>query len=204
MLARNLGRTTSGIYQRVRKLRLKKPADWNAQCARRRWAEGRHENSRRRHFPKGHVPANKGLRRPGYAPGRMAETQFKKGTRRGAANANWVPVGTEKVDPKRKVLMRKVTDDPTLLPVYRWRPVHVLAWESVHGPVPAGHIVVFRRGMKTYTASEITADKLELVTRAENMRRNTIHQYPPAIADAMRLVGQVKRAARRHDGQEPD
>ena len=30
-------------------------------------------------FPKGHVPANKGLRRPGYGPGRMKETQFKKG-----------------------------------------------------------------------------------------------------------------------------
>ncbi len=30
-------------------------------------------------FTKGHVSANKGLRRPGYAPGRMRETQFKKG-----------------------------------------------------------------------------------------------------------------------------
>jgi len=31
-----------------------------------------------RRFRPGHVPANKGLRRPGWSTGRMAETQFKK------------------------------------------------------------------------------------------------------------------------------
>ena len=204
VLARALGRTTASLYQRVWRLGLRKPPDWNARCARQRWAEGRHEGSRGRCFPKGHVPANKGLRRPGYAPGRMAETQFKKGAMSGAAQHNYVPIGTEKIDPKRNVLMRKVTDDPTIYPVKRWRPVHVLVWESVHGPVPVGHIVVFRRGLKTYEASAITVDRLELVTRADNMRRNTIHHYPPAIADAMRRVGRVKRAARRLNVQEPD
>ena len=65
----------------------------------------------------------------------MRETQFKKG--RPASEArNYVPIGTEKVDPKRKVLMRKVTDDPALFPVNRWRPVHVMVWEAENGPVP--------------------------------------------------------------------
>jgi hypothetical protein len=32
-------------------------------------------------FPKGHIPANKGVKRPGWAPGRMRETQFRKGAR---------------------------------------------------------------------------------------------------------------------------
>ncbi len=31
-------------------------------------------------FQKGQAPANKGLRRPGWTAGRMAETQFKKGS----------------------------------------------------------------------------------------------------------------------------
>jgi hypothetical protein len=200
-IARDLGRSTSGIYQRARKLGLpKRPTAWYAQVTRQRWKEGRH--SRSHCFPKGHVPANKGLRRPGYAPGRMAETQFKKGNMSGAAQHNYVPIGTEKIDPKRNVLMRKVTDDPTLLPVYRWRPVHVLVWEAVHGPVPAGHIVVFRRGMKTFLASEITVDRLELVTLAENMRRNSIHNHPPELVEVMRLVGTLKRHGRKHDVRE--
>lgn len=201
-IGRDLGRTRSGVYGRAHKLGLLKPKEWNATCARQRWAEGRHENSRRHHYAKGHAPANKGLRRPGWAPGRMAETQFKKGAMSGAAQHNYVPIGTEKIDPKRKVLMRKVTDDPTIYPVKRWRPVHVMIWEAAHGPVPAGHLVIFRPGKKTYLASEITIDLLELVTRAENMRRNTIHHYPPVIADTMRLVGRIKRQMRKPDAQE--
>lgn len=62
-------------------------------------------------FRPGHVPANKGLRRPGYAPGRMAETQFKKGQRTGAANSNWRPIGTV-VFNTDGYLIRKVADEP--------------------------------------------------------------------------------------------
>lgn len=200
-IARYLGRTRASLYQRVRKLGLRKSIAWVAERARQRWAEGRHQNSRAHLFQKGDVPANKGLRRPGYARGRMRETQFRKGQMAGAAQAKWVPIGTEIINPKRNVLMRKMTDDPTLYPAARWRPVHVLVWEAVHGPVPKGHIVVFRPGLKTFIASEITIDRLELVTRAENMRRNTIHNYPPILADTMRLVGRVQRQLRKTDGQ---
>ena len=42
-------------------------------------------------FKKGHAPANKGLRRPGYGPGRMKSTQFKKGQ----PPHTTLPVGTE-------------------------------------------------------------------------------------------------------------
>lgn len=203
-IARDLGCTRTRVYQRAHRLGLEKPDTWASECTRKRWADGRHENSRRQHFPKGHVPANKGLRRPGYSPGRMADTQFKKGQMHGAAQHNYVPIGTEKIDPKRNVLMRKVTDDPTIFPVKRWRPVHVLAWEREHGAVPAGHIVIFRRGLKTFKAEEITADRLELVTLAENMRRNTIHNYPPSIKDAMRLVGRINRQVRKLEREKQD
>jgi hypothetical protein len=196
-LTQLLGHSASSVYQRARRLGLVKPEGWAAKVTRQRWAEGRNEGSRRRHFPKGHVPANKGLRRPGWAPGRMAETQFKKGAMSGAAQHNYVPIGTEKIDKKRNVLVRKITDGPALFPVNRWRPVHVLVWEAANGPIPPGHICVFRRGMKTYVAAEITADKLEIVTYAENMRRNTIHNLPQPLKDVIQLLGRVKRQARK-------
>lgn len=197
-----IGRSKSAVYGRATKLGLEKPDGWAAQCARWRWAEGKHEGSRRRHFPKGHAPANKGLRRPGYGPGRMKETQFKKGQMSGAAHHNYVPIGTVKFDPKRKVLVRKITDNQAIYPAARWQPIHRMVWEAVHGKVPPGHIVVFRRGMKTFTAAEITIEKLELVTLAENMRRNSMHNYPEPIKDAMRLVGTVKRQVRKLHGKE--
>jgi len=146
-------------------------------------------------FPKGNVPANKGLRRPGWAPGRMAATQFKKG--RPASEArNYVPIGTEKVHPKRRVLMRKITDDPSIFPVMRWRPVHVLVWESAHGVVPPGHIVVFRPGRKTFIASEITIDRIELVSLRENMRRNTVHNLPAPLPQLIQLRSALNRKIR--------
>ena len=40
----------------------------------------------------GAVPPNKGLRRPGWAPGRMAETQFRKGSR----PHTWKPMWSER------------------------------------------------------------------------------------------------------------
>lgn len=198
LIAHVLGRSESAVYQAARKLGMRKSARYLASP----WAcRLRREDSPgiAHRFPKGHVPANKGLRRPGFAPGRMAETQFKKGEKRGAAKHNYVPIGTEKVDPKRKVLMRKVTDDPSIFPAQRWRPVHVLVWEVAHGPVPEGHICVFRPGNKTFVADEITADKLEVISLAENMRRNTIHNWPEEIKKAMFATIALKRSITLHE-----
>lgn len=201
-IAAALGRSLSSLFQRAQRLGLKKSRARIAEHTRQRWAEGRHVGSRAHQFQPGNVPANKGLRRPGYAPGRMAATQFKKGQMHGAAQHNYVPIGTEKVDKSRGVLVRKMTDDQTMYPARRWRPVHVMVWEAAHGAVPAGHLVVFRPGMKTLKAHEITVDRLELVTRAENMRRNTLHRYPQEIKDAIRLVGRINRQVRKLDGQQ--
>lgn len=134
----------------------------------------------------------------------MRESQFKKG-RPASEASNYVPIGTEKVDPKRKVLMRKVTDDPAIFPTRRWRPVHVMVWEAANGPVPEGHIVVFRPGLKTLVAAEITADRLETVTLAENMRRNSYHnRFPPELKELVHLKARITRRVRRRTKEQQD
>lgn len=126
----------------------------------------------------------------------MRETQFKKG-RLAHEACNYVPIGTEKVDRKRKVLMRKMTDDPSLFPVSRWSPVHVLVWQAANGPIPAGHICIFKPGTKTFVANEITIDKLEVVSFAENMRRNTVHNLPAPLPQLVLLRGRLNRKLNR-------
>lgn len=80
-LARDLGRTCGAVYQRADRLRLAKSAAYLASPAACR-TNGRQGMGTR--FQKGSVPANKGLRgRKGWAPGRMAEGQFKPGVRTG-------------------------------------------------------------------------------------------------------------------------
>lgn len=193
-IAKDLGRNAGQVHRQAKVLGLKKVDGWAAQCTRQRWAEGRHENSRKACFPKGNVPANKGVKRPGWSPGRMAETQFQKG-RHASESRNYVPIGTEKYDPKRKVLMRKITDDPTIFPVKRWQPVHVLVWKAAGNEIPPGHICIFRPGMKTIVSEEITVDRLEVVSLAENMRRNTfINRYPPELDKLIRANASLKRS----------
>ncbi len=135
-------------------------------------------------FEKGNVPHNKG-RKGWQAGGNSSKTRFKKGIR----PHTWVPVGSERFS-KEGIRQRKVTDTG---PSRRdWKSVHSLLWEEHYGPVPKGHIVVFRNGDR----ADIRIDNLELITREENMRRNTIHNLPEELADVCRLRGMLNRRIR--------
>lgn len=187
-LAHELQRPLSGVHRKAAALGLRKSDEFLSTAASGRLQRGSSLGISGR-FQKGHVPANKGLRRPGWAPGRMRETQFKKGQSCGAANENWVPIGTEVLD-HDGYLKRKVSDDPTLASRFNWRYVHVLEWERANGrPVPAEHAVVFRNGDKT----DIRPENLELLNRRELMARNTVHNLPPELVEVVRLKGVLQR-----------
>lgn len=147
-------------------------------------------------FKAGHAPFNKGLKRPeGWAPGRMRETQFKKGERQGIAVDLYRPVGALRVTVDG-YLQQKVNDD--FPPQRRWKAVHTLVWEQANGPVPKGHVVVFLPGTHTTDLGKITLDRLELVTRAELMRRNSYHtRYPKELGLVIQMKGQLTRRIRR-------
>lgn len=159
----------------------KKTPEFVRETARSRSARPDHP-MRQFQFPKGHVPANKGVKGISY-PG-MQATQFKKGERSGAANNNWKPVGSYSVNGDG-YLVKKVQEGGYVHDV--WRPVHRMVWEAAHGPVPAGHVVRFKDGMKTTDPEKITVDVLVCITLAENGRRNVWHRdMPPELR---KLVG---------------
>ncbi len=181
------------VFRRARRLGLKKSPAFLASEASGRMRPGQiSEAARKSQFKKGSVPANKGLRRPGYAPGRMAETMFRKGHMAGAARHNYVPIGTLTV--KDGVLWRKTTDDPNLYPARRWTPVARLVWEAAHGPIPPGYVVRFKDGMKTTVADEITPDRLECISKSEHGARNVFwNKYPREVAELIQLKGRLTR-----------
>jgi hypothetical protein len=129
----------------------------------------------------------------------MKETQFQKGVRQGVAVRLYKPVGTERIS-KDGYLERKVNED---LPLQRrWRAVHLVMWEAVNGPVPKSHAVVFINGDKR----DVRLENLRLITRAELMKRNTLHNYPPEVARTVQLIGALNRQIRRRQrdgGQQP-
>lgn len=193
-LALALNRTIKSLYQRAQALGIRKSDAYLASVAACRLRRGGDNPCRAHQFRPGQVPANKGMRHPpGWAPGRMAASQFKPGHIAGRAAQLLLPVGAEVIDPEgyRK---RKVRDDaPPNQARKNWAFVHVLVWEAAHGPVPPGHIVVFRNGNK----ADIQPGNLELLTRAELMRRNNIHRYPRDLKDAIRAVSKLTKKIRQ-------
>ena len=141
-------------------------------------------------FQKGHTTWNKGMKGL-QAGGRAKETQFKKGSK----PHTWLPIGSERVS-QDGYLQRKVSD--TGYPPRDWVGVHILLWQEHNGQVPAGHCVCFIDGNK----QNVVLDNLELITRAERMRRNTIHRYPPELKDAIRTVAKLKRTIREVERDE--
>ena len=190
-LACALGRSYSTVAQAAARLGLHKSAAYLAGPQGHRLDGVTGMGTR---FAPGLVPWNKGLK---YQPGgRAALTQFKPGCMAGAAQHNYVPIGSLRVT-KDGYLQRKVNDThPT--PARRWVSVHTLLWEATHGPVPAGHVVVFRPGQLTTDIGAITLARLELLSRAQLMRRNSVHsKYPPELARLVQLRGALSRQINR-------
>lgn len=163
-------RSVDAICQKANKMGLRKADDFP-----------------RQQFKPGHATWNKGKpgstgKHPNCRP-----TQFKAGDRTGAAHRNYRPIGSELIDKDGNVI-RKVSE--TGQRRKDWRPVHVLAWEAVNGPLPAAHIVVFiDRNNRNFAPSN-----LEAITRAENMRRNSyLTRYPKDVADLIRMRGVLNR-----------
>jgi len=181
-LAVLFGRPLDSIYGMANKLGLSKSAAYLASEDACRLRRGDNVGAPYR-FKKGHVPPNKGLRRPGWGPGRMKETQFKKGQ----VSHTWRPVGDERiVDGYRYT---KVSDTRNVPWTRNWFPTHVLLWEKRNGKVPRGHALAFLNGDK----ADIRLDNLELITRRELMRRNSVHNYPKAIVEVIQLRGALQR-----------
>jgi hypothetical protein len=129
-----------------------------ALCTRKGWKTGRDGR-----FEKGIVPANKGKKMPYNA--NSARTRFKKGNRTGRAEHVYKPIGTERLS-KNGYFERKIHDG--LPRQSRWRLVHLLNWEAIHGRVPRGHCLKSLDGTKTNT----DPSNWELIPRALLPRLN--------------------------------
>ncbi len=176
-IASRMERTRPAIKNRVTKLGLKKPA----------------ESSNSGRFISGQKSWNKGLK--GVTCGGK-ETQFKPGHRAGRAEALYQPIGAERISPDG-YRQRKVNDD---MPLHkRWRFVHLIMWEAAHGPVPRGHVVRFVNGDK----ADIRLDNLECISRRELMARNTVHNYPEALRQVIRLKATVTRKINELSKEQP-
>jgi hypothetical protein len=175
-----IGRNERAIYVKANKLGINKTAEYLASPGAHRLDGKLGEQYR---FKKDHATWNKGVKGITY-PG-MEATQFKKGR----LPHSWLPIGSERMNDG--YLQRKMTD--TGYPPRDWICVHILLWERHHGPVPKKHNIVFKDRKK----SNIFIENLECISRADHMRRNTVHNLPKDVAQLVLLRGAVIRKINR-------
>ena len=181
-LAAALERTLTSVYGMAKELGLSKSAEFLASPASGRTNVQQSVSGR---FKPGIVPWNKGTNFA--AGGRSVETRFKPGQ----SPKNTMPIGSYRIAPDGS-LQRK-TSNAKGSNSMRWRGVHELVWVAANGPVPAGHIVRFKPGMRTTDPDQVTLDKVECISLADNMRRNTRHNLPKELADLIALRGALTR-----------
>lgn len=194
-LADLMRRSYSGVSQTAHKLGVSKSAAYLASPEACRMRRGDKIGFAYR-FPAGHVPANKGLRRPGWAPGRMASTQFKKGARLGFAAKNWCPIGTIRPDSEGffriKICEWKPGEATGFGNTKIWPLLNRHVWEQHHGPIPPGHAVIFNDGDRANT----DIGNLECIPRVELMRRNSVHRWGEEVFAVIQLRGVLNRKLR--------
>lgn len=195
-LAVLLQRPEGAIYRKANALGLAKSAAFLESATSGRIRRGRTDPRMvASQIKPGATPWNKGIKGSTGLHDNCRRTQFKKG--RPAAEArNYVPIGSHRIS-KDGYLEQKVTDDPGIYPARRWIAVHRLVWERENGPIPQGRIVVYRPGMKTTVLEEITVDRLDCITRAENAQRNHPRSKSPELAKLVQLKGAITRQVNR-------
>jgi hypothetical protein len=184
-IAEFLGRKVEHVRRKALDLGLKKSPEHLAVLARERSGAPDHGGKATRFAP-GLKPWNTGIKGVSGVQPECRATQFKPGN----VPPKAAPIGALRLCDG--CLQRKVANHPGGNHL-RWRSVHELVWIEANGPVPAGHLVVFKPGRRTTQLEHITLDAVELVSRADHMRNNTIHRYGPEVASVMKLRASIRK-----------
>ena len=194
-VAQALGCTTKAVYAKAGELGLRKSEAFKTSDKSGRIMRGRTDpRMMATQIKPGAVPWNKGVPGSTGTHENCRKTQFKKGRKPEESN-KYSPIGTLRLS-KDGYLERKVTDDHPV-PARRWVAVHRLVWEAANGPIPEGHIVAFIGNRRTNVLEEITVDRLECISRAENARRNHPRNKSPELAQIVQLKGAITRQVNR-------
>lgn len=134
---------------------------------------------------KGNIPSNKGKRMSKAMYKRCKPTMFKKGNLPAQTLYNGaitIHYGHKErgCPPYKWIRLSKAN----------WEMLHVHNWKKKHsGKIKKGYIVAF----KTIDTMNCKVSNLMLITRKQNMARNTIQRYPEELKKTMRALGKLKR-----------
>lgn len=137
------------------------------------------KNNNKGQFKKGLIPHNKGQKLSDDIKQKLQKTMFKKGNK----PHNTKKIGDEVIDADGYTLV-KISDSK--IKKERWKPKHHIVFGET---IPEGMILIFIDGNK----QNFDKSNLRLITKAENMKRNTIYRYPPELINLIRTSKKLSR-----------
>jgi hypothetical protein len=170
-IADDLGLSESSVYNRAFAMGIKKDPVYLRST---QFPPG-YLGGKATQFQKGQAPPNKGQKMSKDLYQKVAHTMFKKGSK----PMNTQPIGTihQRSDKSGKMyLYIKLADS-------NWQLLNRYTWEQYHGPIPKGLIVAYKDG--NYLNNDI--DNLMLLTKKENMARNTIQRFPVELQNLIKI-----------------
>lgn len=140
-----------------------------------------------------------GRLKPGKAPWNKGKRVYLSecGTKYIRKPKNSLPVGTISFHEKHRHWNIKVMDSPD--PVKAWRPYPEYVWKQAGNELPDGHVVVFKQGFRPDRVEDITADRLEAISRQELIDRNRIQRYPTELQGLMIQLGLMRKELNEDD-----
>lgn len=192
-IGRHIGRAETSVYGFAHREGLTKSAAFLASSKGGRIQPGE-RRARATEFKPGQTSPNRGLRRPGYAPGRMAETQFKAGRK----TWKWKPIGSTRIS--QGYSFTKVADVTGVSWTQNWKQTHIVNWEATNGPLPEGYVLKSRDG----NALNLDPSNWQAIPRGVLPMINggrgavgglAIHEAPEALRPTIIAVAMVKHAA---------
>lgn len=173
-----LGRSEKSIYMQAKLLGIKKDKDvlhkWHKDNVPKSFLENR--------YKKGDIPHNKGVPMGEEKYEKCKGTMFKKGQ----TPKNTHPDGDGAITFRRNKDWHCYN---VRISKGKWIPLHRYVWQEVNGAIPKGFIVTFKNG----DYHDCRIENLELMSRADNMRRNSFRNYPPEVRQMIATKGGFNR-----------
>lgn len=140
----------------------------------------------------------------------MKANQFKPGAKAwNKGKKGWCAPGSEKTQFLKGHLPHNtkhngaisIRKDKRGVPYYhiriekcRWIYYQRYVWEKVNGPVPPNTCVIFIDG----NTLNCSIDNLKLITRQENVLRNSINRYGPELRQIIQLTSKAQKLINNH------
>ena len=183
LIAKKLNRSLGSIYSQAKLQNLKKTEEFNRSESSGRMKDGEFGKASR--FQKNHVSFNTGKKWDDFMTIQGKANSLRTTFKKGHLPKNTLHDGmiTTRTDSKTKRTYKFIR-----IALGKWQMLHVYNWEQVNGKLPKDKILAFKG-----STDDCSLDNLILITRAENMKRNSIQRYPEEIKQTIRVLTKLKK-----------